>query len=177
MECTGLSESRIPESLGHAHEDVSMAPKSLAQHHLRFISWSRGGDQRVSDNPRGWPSYRSRERTRTTPCTRLLAKSIVRHETARPSAGFEDVVRRTFAQESSTGSTKLHCLALEGEAGLRTGLFAVLDGLGCNDSLAFGAELDPSLDGLLSLRGDGHVHVRFLGLAAFIPLPLVRRSL
>jgi hypothetical protein len=29
----------------------------------------------------------------------------------------------------------------------------------------------------LSLRGDGHVHVRFLGLAAFIPLPLVRRSL
>ena len=35
----------FPESLGHAHEDVSMAPKSLAQHHLRFISWSRGGDQ------------------------------------------------------------------------------------------------------------------------------------
>ena len=41
MECPGL-----PESLGHAHEAVSMAPKSLAQHHLRFISWSRGGDQR-----------------------------------------------------------------------------------------------------------------------------------
>ena len=41
MECPGL-----PESLGHAHEDVSMAPKSLAHHHLRFISWSRGGDQR-----------------------------------------------------------------------------------------------------------------------------------
>ena len=40
MECPGF-----PESLGHAHEDVSMAPKSLAQHHLRFISWSRGGDQ------------------------------------------------------------------------------------------------------------------------------------
>ena len=41
MECPGL-----PESLGHAHEAVSMAPKSLAQHHLRFISWNRGGDQR-----------------------------------------------------------------------------------------------------------------------------------
>ncbi len=40
MECPGF-----PESLGHAHDDVSMAPKSLAQHHLRFISWSRGGDQ------------------------------------------------------------------------------------------------------------------------------------
>ena len=41
MECPGL-----PESLGPAHEAVSMAPKSLAQHHLRFISWSRGGDRR-----------------------------------------------------------------------------------------------------------------------------------
>ena len=34
MECPGL-----PESLGHAHEDVSMAPKSLAEHHLRFIGF------------------------------------------------------------------------------------------------------------------------------------------
>ena len=41
MECPGL-----PESLGPAHEAMSMAPKSLAQHHLRFISWSRGGDRR-----------------------------------------------------------------------------------------------------------------------------------
>ena len=41
MECLGLLES-----LGHAHEVVSMVPKSLAQHHLRFISWSRGGVQR-----------------------------------------------------------------------------------------------------------------------------------
>ena len=46
MECPGLPDP------GHAHEDVSMAPKSLARHHLRFISWSRGGDQRgVSTHP------------------------------------------------------------------------------------------------------------------------------
>ena len=38
MECPGF-----PESLGYVHHDVSMAPKSLGQHHSpRFISWSRG---------------------------------------------------------------------------------------------------------------------------------------
>ena len=42
----GMEGPGLAESLGHAHEAVSMAPKSLAQHHLRFISWSRGGDQR-----------------------------------------------------------------------------------------------------------------------------------
>src|SRR5271157_1232985 len=37
---------RLQDSLGHAHEDVSMAPKSLEYHHLRCNTWGRGGDQR-----------------------------------------------------------------------------------------------------------------------------------
>src|SRR5208337_43297 len=46
-----------------------------------------------------------------------------------------------------------------GKRGLRAGgLLAVLDGLGCDDSLAFGAELDPGLNGLLALSGGGRVH-------------------
>src|SRR5271166_113329 len=38
--------SRLQDSLGHAHEDVSMASKSLECHHLRCNTWGRGGDQR-----------------------------------------------------------------------------------------------------------------------------------
>ncbi len=37
---------RLQDSLGHAHEAVSMAPKSLEYHHLRCNTWGRGGDQR-----------------------------------------------------------------------------------------------------------------------------------
>src|SRR5271165_6199278 len=37
---------RLEDSLGHAHEDVSMAPKSLEYHHLRCNTCGRGGDQR-----------------------------------------------------------------------------------------------------------------------------------
>src|SRR4051812_35586001 len=52
---------------------------------------------------------------------------------------------------------------------LGAGLLAVLGGLGDDDGLAFGAELNPGLDGLLSLLGDGRIHFRFLGLLAFKP--------
>jgi hypothetical protein len=51
-----------------------------------------------------------------------------------------------------------HECSLEGRAeGSGAGLLAVLGGLGDSDGLAFGAELDPGLDGLLSLSG-GRIH-------------------
>jgi hypothetical protein len=61
-------------------------------------------------------------------------RRVVRHESARSAADIEDVVRRTFTQESDTGSKKLHCLALEGEAGVY-----VLDFLPCLRGLAMAA--------------------------------------
>jgi hypothetical protein len=41
---------------------------------------------------------------------------------------------------------------------LGAGLLAVLGGLGRGDGLAFGAEPNPGLDGLLTLIGDGRIH-------------------
>ncbi len=41
---------------------------------------------------------------------------------------------------------------------LGAGLLAVLGGLGRSDGLTFGAELNPGLDGLLSLSGNGGIH-------------------
>ena len=68
--------SRIP---GPAHEAVSMAPKSLAQHHLRFISWSRGGDQRgVSKD-----SEKQESLTRSSGSGYNLAFAATRFEQAR----------------------------------------------------------------------------------------------
>src|SRR5208337_3044109 len=71
---------RLQDSLGHAHEDVSMAPKSLVYHHLRCNTWGRGGDQRgVSENFRDFrrpavadsiePAYYSMDLIRRTRVT------------------------------------------------------------------------------------------------------------
>jgi hypothetical protein len=52
----------------------------------------------------------------------------------------------------------MHLAVVANRHSLGAGLLAVLGGLGRSDGLTFGAELNPGLDGLLSLSGNGRIH-------------------